>query len=97
MDLSHITNLSLSDNYIKKIDSLQFYDLNQMIDLNLSGNLRGNLLTTIDSFTFTTTKSLVNLNLGTNKLTSLSTDTFNSLTNLHALKLDHNHTLIVVV
>ncbi len=54
----------------------------KLIDLNLSGNL----LTLIDD-----NKVSCQLNFGHKQIDrSLNVDTFNSLTNLHTLKLDHN-------
>ena len=80
MGLSHITNLSLSDNLIKRIDSLQFNDLTQLIDLNLSGNL----LTLIDD-----NKVSCQLRFGHKQIDrSLNVDTFNSLTNYLDRNLD---------
>ena len=38
MQLSHIAKLSLSNNYLIKIDSFIFNDLINLIDLNLNGN-----------------------------------------------------------
>ena len=55
MQLSHLTNLSLNENYLKMIDCSVFNDLVNLIELNLYGNL----LSFLEPNTFVTMNNIL--------------------------------------
>jgi Leucine-rich repeat (LRR) protein len=83
---SNLEILKLSNNYLKKLNVINFKGLSNLVDLDLSGNK----VTQIDKGTFEHLKNLKELNLAKNEISVISDESFKDLSRLENLNLSEN-------
>jgi len=85
-NITSLTQLNLSQNYITKIWQKAFYSLVDLEVLDLSGNS----ITTVDSQTFYNNTGLVSLSLARNSITDIQQSTFQTNIQLNNLCMSGN-------